>query len=48
MSAVISQLPVFFNNLSELQDYIFQALQNCSDKAEKLACIEVLHQIMEE
>lgn len=48
MSAVLAQLPVFFNNISELQDFIYNTLSGCMDKAEKLACIEVLHQIMEE
>lgn len=48
MSSVLSQLPVFFNNISELQDFIYQTLSQCGDAAEKLACIEVLHQIMED
>lgn len=48
MAAVMAQLPVFFNNISELQDFIYNTLSGCMDKAEKLACIEVLHQIMEE
>lgn len=48
MSASIAELPVFFNNISELQDYIYNTLSVCSDKAEKLACIEILNGIMEE
>ncbi|MBE5957680.1 MAG: hypothetical protein E7254_02305 [Lachnospiraceae bacterium] len=48
MNSVLSQLPVFFNNISELQDFIYQTLYNCKDMAEKNACVDVLHQIMEE
>ena len=48
MSASIAELPVFFNNISELQDYIYNTLSVCNDKAEKLACIEILNGIMEE
>ena len=48
MSAAIAELPVFFNNISELQDFIFDTLSICTDKAEKLACIEILNGIMEE
>ena len=48
MAAVLSELPVFFNNLTELQDYIYQSLNSCTDKAEKMACIEILNSLMEE
>ncbi|MFQ9515139.1 MAG: hypothetical protein ACLRZ9_04845 [Eubacterium sp.] len=48
MSATLSELPVFFNNISELQDFIYDTLSICTDKAEKLACIEILNGIMEE
>lgn len=48
MSAVLSELPVFFNNISDLQDYIYNMLSNCTDKAEKLACIELINGIMAE
>lgn len=48
MSAAISELPIFFNNISELQDFIYNTLSTCTDKAEKLACIEILNGIMDE
>lgn len=48
MSAVLSELPIFFNNISELQDYIYNTLSICTDKAEKLACIELINGIMAE
>lgn len=47
MSAALSELPVFFNNISELQDFIYNTLSVCNDKAEKLACIEILNGIMQ-
>lgn len=48
MAATLSELPVFFQNLQELQDYIYDALHNCRDEAEKKACIELLASMMEE
>lgn len=48
MSAALSELPVFFHNISELQDFIYNTLSVCTDKAEKLACIEILNGIMYE
>lgn len=46
MSTVLSQLPVFFNNLDEIQNYINTSLLQCSDKAEKMACVEVMNLLM--
>lgn len=47
MSAVISQMPVFFNNVDEIQGYINVSLLSCTDKAERQACVEILKQIMD-
>lgn len=47
MSATLAELPVFFNNISELQDFIYNNLSMCNDKAEKIACIEIFNDIME-
>ncbi len=47
MSATLAELPVFFNNISELQDFVYNNLALCSNKAEKLACIEIFNDIME-
>lgn len=47
MATVIAELPIFFNNISELQDFIYNTLSICTDKAEKQACIEILNEIME-
>ena len=46
MSTVLSQLPVFFNNLDEIQSYINSSLLQCSDKAEKMACVEIMNLLM--
>ncbi len=46
MSAVLAQLPVFFNNTEEIQSYINVSLMQCSDVAEKAAVVEVLKMIM--
>ncbi|MBQ3665108.1 MAG: hypothetical protein II919_03265 [Lachnospiraceae bacterium] len=47
MSLILSRLPVFFNNITEIQDYIYYSLSNCTNKAEKAACIEILKSLME-
>ncbi len=47
MSAVLSELPVFFHNISELQDFIYNTLSTCTDLFEKQACIEILNSVME-
>ena len=47
MSLVLSKLPVFFNNITEVQDYIYNSLNNCTNKAEKAACIEIINGLME-
>ena len=35
MAQALSELPIFFNNISELQDYIYNTLSICNDKTEK-------------
>lgn len=46
MSAVLSQLPVFFNNIDEIQNYINTSLTQCSDKAERMAFVEIMNILM--
>lgn len=48
MAHVLSSLPIFFNNVDEIKGYIAQSISQCSDKAEKLACVEIFHSLMEE
>lgn len=47
MSAVLSQLPVFFNNTDEICQYINLSLEQCHDSAERMAVIEVMKMIMQ-
>lgn len=42
MAHVLSELPVFFNNIDEIKDYIYNALSGCRDEAEKAAVVEIL------
>lgn len=46
MSVILSYLPVFFNNITEIQDYVYNALSNCTNEAEKQAAIEIIKCIM--
>lgn len=47
MAMVLSSLPVFFHSPKEIQSYIKDSLDCCSDQAEKETCLELLHQMME-
>lgn len=48
MALIISRLPVFFNNITEVQDYVYNSLSNCTNKAEKSAAIEIIKCIINE
>jgi len=48
MANILSGLPVFFGNISEIQDYIYNSMVGCSDEAEKIACKEILYSLMED
>lgn len=48
MATILSELPVFFNNITELQDYIYNALSSCRNEEEKIACHEVICELMNE
>lgn len=45
MAHVLSGLPVFFNNTSEIKDYIFNSINQCSNDAERAAVAEILAQL---
>lgn len=47
MANTINKMPVFFDNISEIIDYVHYSLNNCSDMAEKYACVELLNEIMD-
>lgn len=42
MAHILSELPVFFNNVEEIKDYIYYSLTSCKDSAEKAAVAEIL------
>lgn len=48
MAHVLATLPVFFNNVDEIQSYVYSSVSGCSDIAEKTACAEIFATMMEE
>lgn len=48
MAAVLASLPVFFNNVDEIMSYINTSLSQCSDVAEKKACVSVIQMMIED
>lgn len=47
MAKVLSDLPVYFNSIDEIQSYIRGSLVSCTDEAEKETCKELLEELME-
>lgn len=47
MASVLSTLPVFFNSMNEVKDYVIAAFDSCRDEAEKLGSIEIINTIIE-
>ena len=43
MALVISNLPAFFNNLEEFKKYVHVALSQCTDSAERQACMALIN-----
>lgn len=48
MAVILSSLPVFFNNITEVQDYIYNSLSGCTNMAEKQAATEIIKSIINE
>jgi len=48
MAKVLSDLPVFFNSIEEIQAYIEGSLKSCLDETEKETCKELLEELMED
>ena len=48
MAKVLSDLPICFNSLDEIQDYIRGSLESCADSAEKETSMELLEELMED
>lgn len=42
MAAVLRELPVFFNNHTEVMNYVRNSLDGCRDEKEKKICVELL------
>mgnify|MGYP002515179761 CR=1 FL=1 len=42
------QVDIFFNNVEEIQNYVYSSINGCTDVAEKTACIEIFATMMEE
>lgn len=47
MATVLSNLPVCFNSLDEIQEYIANSFASCTDPAEKETSMELLQKLME-
>lgn len=47
MATVLSSLPVFFNNVNEIQDYINNSLIQCTDVAERKAVVELIRMLID-
>lgn len=46
MAAVMNKMPVFFNSTEEVVNYISHSLEQCRDKNEKLAAMDLLNRII--
>ena len=47
MAKVLTMLPLFVRNYNELESYIDASLANCTDLAEKMACVELINGIID-
>ncbi len=48
MANLLDKLPVFFEGHKEVMDYVRNALEKCSDPAEKAACMEIIMNMIRE
>ena len=48
IAATISKFPVFFTSSKEVEEYIRESLERCSDVAERQASMNVIEAIMED
>ena len=48
MGAVFSNMPVLFNSIQEIKDYIEHSLNHCSNESELMACAKLLDEMMTE
>lgn len=47
MAKVLSDLPVYFNSIDEIQEYVRGSFSSCLDRAEKETCMELLEELMD-
>lgn len=47
MAKVLSDLPVYFNSIDEIQEYVRGSLSSCLDRAEKETCMELVEELMD-
>lgn len=48
MGAVFSNMPVLFNSIQEIKDYIEYSLNHCNNDSEIMACAKILDEMMAE
>lgn len=48
MASVLSSLPIFFNNVDEINKFVADSINSCTDEAEKIACVEIFHSLIEQ
>lgn len=48
MANTINKLPVFFKDHKEVMEYVRYSLDRCSNEYEKMACYEIINEIMSE
>jgi hypothetical protein len=48
MANTIDKIPIFFKDHKEVMDYVLYSLERCTDSCEKIACIEIINDIMAE
>lgn len=47
MAKILSDLPVYFNSIDEIQEYMKGSLGSCLDQTEKETCMELLEELMD-
>lgn len=47
MASVLSSLPIFFGNIDEINKYVLDSISSCTDEAERIACCEIFHSLMD-
>ena len=47
MAKILSDLPVYFNSIDEIKEYIKGSMDSCMDQAEKETCMELLEELMD-